>query len=74
MKDKTILLECSVMLNYQCKIVEDKFVTSIGHDDECYVNLLFDRSIYRPMCTHIVLLVFPCIPCIVFHMGDRVGE
>ena len=51
-KDKTILLECSVMLNYQLQIVGDVFVTSIGHDDEFYVNLLFDRSIYRRMCTH----------------------
>ena len=40
------------MLNYQLQIVGDEFVTSIGHDDEFYVNLLFDRSIYRPMCTH----------------------
>ena len=24
----------------------------IGHEDEFYVNLLFDRSIYQPMCTH----------------------
>ena len=38
-------------------IVGDEFVTSIGHEDKFYVNLLFDRSIYRPMCTH---------------MGDRV--
>ena len=27
-------------------------MTSIGLSDEFYVNLLFDRSIYRPMCTH----------------------
>ena len=40
------------MLNYQLQIVGDEFVTSIGHDDEFHVNLLFDRSIYRPMCTH----------------------
>ena len=40
------------MLNYQLEIVGDEFVTSIGHSDEFYVNLLFDRSIYRPMCTH----------------------
>ena len=26
--------------------------TSIDHYDESYVNLLFNRSIYRPMCTH----------------------
>ena len=29
------------MLNYQLQIVGDEFVTSIGHDDEFYVNLLF---------------------------------
>ena len=40
------------MLNYQLQIVRDEFKTSIGHDDEFYVNLLFDRSIYRPMFTH----------------------
>ena len=40
------------MLNYQLEIVGYEFVTSIGHSDEFYVNLLFDRSIYRPMCTH----------------------
>ena len=40
------------MLNYQLQIVGDEFVTSIGHDYEFYVNLFFDRSIYRPMCTH----------------------
>ena len=51
-KDKTILLECSVMLNYQLEIVGKELVTSIGDSDEFYVNLLFDRSIYRPMCTH----------------------
>ena len=40
------------MLNYQSEIVGGEFVTSIGHSDEFYVNLLFDRYIYRPMCTH----------------------
>ena len=40
------------MLNYRLQIVGDEFVTSIGHDDEFCVNLLFDRPIYRPMCTH----------------------
>ena len=40
------------MLNYQLQIVGDEFVTSTGHDDEFYVNLLFDRSIYRPISTH----------------------
>ena len=39
------------MLNYQLEIVGEEFVTSIGDSDEFYVNLLFDRSIYRPMCT-----------------------
>ena len=40
------------MFNYQLQVVGDEFVTFIDHDDEFYVNLLFDRSIYRPMCTH----------------------
>ena len=40
------------MLDYQSKFVGEEFVTSIGHSDEFYVNLLFGRSIYRPMCTH----------------------
>ena len=40
------------MLNYQLDIVEEEFVTSIGDSDEFYMNLLFDHSIYRPMCTH----------------------
>ena len=51
-KDKTILLEFSVMLNYQLEIVGEEFATSIDHSDKFYVYLLFDRSIYRPMCTH----------------------
>ena len=37
----------------QLEIVGDEFVTSIGHDNEFNVNLLFDRFIYRPMCTHV---------------------
>ena len=41
------------MLNYQLEIVGEEFVTSIGHSDEIYVNLLFDRYIYRPTCTQI---------------------
>ena len=61
-KDKTILLECSVMLNYQLEIVGEEFVTSIGHSDEFYVNILFDRYIYRPMCTHMGEINFP-VPC-----------
>ena len=40
------------MLNYRLEIVGEEFLTSIGHSDEFYVNLLFDRYIYRPMCTH----------------------
>ena len=32
--------------------VGEEFVTSIRHSDEYYVNLLFDCTIYRPMCTH----------------------
>ena len=40
------------MLNCQLEIVGKEFVTSIGHSGEFYVNLLFDRYIYRPMCTH----------------------
>ena len=40
------------MLNYQLEIVGEEFVTSIGHSNEFYVNILFDRNIYRPMCTH----------------------
>ena len=40
------------MLHYQLEIVGEEFVTSIGYSDEFYVNLLFDRYIYRPMCTH----------------------
>ena len=39
------------MLKYLSVIVEEEFVTSIGHSDEFYVNLLFDRYIYRPMCS-----------------------
>ena len=52
-KDKTILLECSVMLNYQLEIVEEEFVTSIGHSDEFYVNILFDRCIFIDRWAHI---------------------
>ena len=28
-------------------------MTSIGNSDEFKVNLLFDRYIYRPTCTHV---------------------
>ena len=37
------------MLNHYLEIVGDELVTSIDHFDEFYVNLLFDRSIYRPI-------------------------
>ena len=56
-KDKATFLECSVTLNHQLEIVGEKFVTSIGLSNEFYVNLLFDCSIYRPMCTHIWVTV-----------------
>ena len=65
-KDKNILLECSViMLNYQLEIVGEEFVTSIGPSDEFYVNLHFDRSIYRPMCTHMDI-TYSSSHCILF--------
>ena len=51
-KGKTIFLECSVMLYYRLEIVGDESVTSIDHYEVFHVNLLFDRSINRPMCTH----------------------
>ena len=35
------------MLNYQLEIVGEESVTYFDHDDEFYVNLPFDRSIYR---------------------------
>ena len=40
------------MPNSGFKIVRDEFLTSIDYDDEFHLNLPFDRSIYRPMCTH----------------------
>ena len=40
------------MPNGRFKIVGDEFLTAIDYDDEFQVNLLFDRFIYRPMCTH----------------------
>ena len=40
------------MPNSRLKIVGDEFLTSIDYHDEFHVNLFFDRSIYRPMCTH----------------------
>ena len=52
-KGKTIPLRCSIKLNYQLEIVGDESVNSIDLHKEFYVNLLFDRSIYLPMCIHI---------------------
>ena len=43
------------MLNYRLEIVGDEFVTSIDHFDEFHGNLLFDRPIYRLMCTHMIM-------------------
>ena len=51
-KGKTISLECPVMLNYRLVSKGDESVTSIDHYEEIYVNLHFDRSIFRPMCSH----------------------
>ena len=51
-KSRIIPQECSVMLNYRSKIVRDEFETFNDHCDEFYVNSLFDRSIYRLICTH----------------------
>ena len=46
-------LGCSVMRNYsRLKIVIGEFLTCFDYYDEFHVNLLFDRSIYRPMSTH----------------------
>ena len=44
------------MLNNQLEIVGDESMTSLDHYKGLYVNLLFDRSIYRPMCTHVGLI------------------
>ena len=40
------------MRNSRLKIMEDEFLTSIDYYEKFHVNLLFGRSIYRPMCTH----------------------
>ena len=47
-----VSLGCSVMRNSRLKIVKSEFLTSFDYYDGFHVNLLFDRSIYRPMCTH----------------------
>ena len=39
------------MPDSRLEIVGDEFLTSIDYD-EFHVNLLFDRYVYRPMCTH----------------------
>ena len=36
----------------KAKIVGDEFLTAIDFEEEFHVNLLFDRSINAPMCTH----------------------
>ena len=51
-KDRTLPLGCSIVLNYKLEIVGDEYVISIHNKDKFYVNLLFDRSIHRPTCTH----------------------
>ena len=48
-KGETIALGHSVKLNYQLEIVGDESVNSIDLYEEFYVNLRFDRSIYRPI-------------------------
>ena len=51
-KGKTIFSKCSFLLNYRLEIVGDESVTSIEHNDEFYVNLLFDRF-FIDRCAHI---------------------
>ena len=34
-------------------------MASIDHNNQFYVNLLFNRSIYRPMCTHMGYYLSP---------------
>ena len=45
-------LGCSVMPYSRFKIVGDERLTAIDYDDEFHVNFLFERSFYRPICTH----------------------
>ena len=49
---KLFFPKCLVLVNYRLEIMRDESVTSINHYNEFYVNSLFDRSIYRPMCTN----------------------
>ena len=51
------------MLNYQLdlEIVGEEFVTSIGHSDEFYVNLLFDRSITEYLLTDVHTYGLSCL-------------
>ena len=48
-KGGAVSSRCSVMPNSRVGV---EFLTAIDYEDEFHVNLLFDRSIYRPMCTH----------------------
>ena len=40
------------MPNSRLKTVRYEFLTFIDYYDGFHVNLLFDRSTYRPMCSH----------------------
>ena len=42
----------------QSSIVGDEPLNFIDHYDEFYMNLLFDRSIFRQMCTHMRKLIY----------------
>ena len=44
----------SINAGHQLEIMGDESVSSIEHHDEFYGDLLFDHSVYRPMCTHIM--------------------
>ena len=54
---KTVPLGYSNVLNYQLAIMGYEKVIFIDHYDKFHVNLLFDRSIYRPMCTHMGMII-----------------
>ena len=43
----------SCVMKKSCKvaIVKDEFLTSIDHNNQLHLSLLFNHSIYRPMCT-----------------------
>ena len=40
------------MPNNRLEIVLDEFLTSIDHNNQFHVNLLFNSSIYRLLCAH----------------------